>query len=93
LENLVKQTTEHLLHATDRSLSDFPGFKNKLMKHTNRLEYFLSLGKESFSRKDYMSVFKDISTATASRDLRKGSEMGLFEKSGDKNVTTHNFSD
>ena len=31
-----------------------------------------------------MDVFKDISSATASRDLKKGAELGLFEKIGEK---------
>jgi len=29
-----------------------------------------------------MNVFKEISTATASRDLKKGVELGLFDKEG-----------
>jgi arginine repressor len=36
-----------------------------------------------------MNVFKDISSATASRDLRKGIELNLFHKTGDKNKTVY----
>ena len=36
-----------------------------------------------------MYVFKDISSATASRDLKKGAELGLFEKIGEKNKTIY----
>lgn len=32
-----------------------------------------------------MDVFKNISTATASSDLKKGVESGLFDKLGEKN--------
>jgi Fic family protein len=53
------------------------------------MEYFLAQGFTDFSRKDYMRVFKDISTATASRDLKKGLEMNLFESSGELNKTRY----
>jgi hypothetical protein len=33
-----------------------------------------------FTRKNYMDVFKDISSATASKDLKKGVELNLMEK-------------
>ncbi|RMH64552.1 MAG: Fic family protein, partial [Calditrichaeota bacterium] len=42
-----------------------------------------------FTRKDYMNIFKDISTATASRDLKKGIELKLFKKEGKKNKTKY----
>jgi hypothetical protein len=36
-----------------------------------------------------MNVFKDISSATASRDLKKGIELGLIEASGNLNKTKY----
>ena len=36
-----------------------------------------------------MSVFQSISTATASRDLNKGVDTGLFSKIGDKTNTEY----
>jgi Fic family protein len=36
-----------------------------------------------------MGVFKEISTATASRDLKLGVELGVFEKQGDKTNTIY----
>jgi hypothetical protein len=36
-----------------------------------------------------LSVFKEISTATASRDLKLGIELGMFEKEGDKIKTIY----
>ena len=59
------------------------------MNEKDRLEYYVSLNHIEFNRKDYMDIFKDISSATASRDLRKGVELGLFEKRGEKNKTTY----
>ncbi len=55
------------------------------LNEKDRLEYYVSHNKTEFTRKDYMDIFKDISSATASRDLKKGAELGLFEKIGEKN--------
>lgn len=61
------------------------------MTQDDRLQYFCSLNMDSFTRKDYMQVFKQLSSASASRDLKTGIEKGLFTKSGDKRLTTYNF--
>jgi len=42
-----------------------------------------------FSRKDYMSVFKTLSTATASRDLNNAVSAGLLKKIGSANQTRY----
>ncbi|WP_017442997.1 Fic family protein [Rickettsia gravesii] len=44
-----------------------------------------------FSRKDYITVHKNISTATASRDLLYGLERKLLISKGDKNQTYYKF--
>ena len=80
---------EYLLGVIELSLIGLLNFNNRIWTEKDRLEYFLSLGKQIFSRKDYMNVFKDISSATASRDLKKGIEMRLFKKSGEKNKTIY----
>lgn len=49
------------------------------------------LGKSDFSRKDYLNLFKTISTATASRDLSFGVKNGLIEKAGEKALTRYRF--
>lgn len=48
-------------------------------------------GKLWFSRKDYISFFKTISTATASRDLLFGIKRQMFEKRGEKATTQYRF--
>ncbi|MEX1098952.1 MAG: hypothetical protein WEB87_00915 [Bacteriovoracaceae bacterium] len=48
-------------------------------------------GKVLFSRKDYMELFKNISSATASRDLKDGVGEGALKKIGEKNQTKYNF--
>ena len=45
----------------------------------------------SFSRKDYVKLFGDISPATASRDLKKAVEEGYLAKEGDKATTCYKF--
>ncbi|MCP4152354.1 MAG: Fic family protein [bacterium] len=49
------------------------------------------LGKAWFSRKDYIQVFKTISTATAGRDLQLGTKSGLLNRSGDKRTALYSF--
>ncbi len=44
-----------------------------------------------FSRQEYAALFKTISTATASRDLKLGVEEGFLVKVGDKRMTKYQF--
>lgn len=45
----------------------------------------------SFSRKDYLAIFKSISTATASRDLAYGVKNDILVKSGEKALASYRF--
>ena len=80
---------EYMLKVIDISISELLNFNNRPLNEKERLEYFISLNKIEFSRKDYMDIFKDISSATASRDLKKGLVLNLFDKIGEKNKTTY----
>jgi Fic family protein len=80
---------EYMLGVIDVSIKDLLNFNNRTLNEEDRLEYFISLNKLEFTRKDYMDVFKDISSATASRDLKKGTESYLFEKTGKLNKTKY----
>ena len=73
-----------------------------LLSYTQKLHYQpktamdrLMIAKDEldqvFSRKMYCALFKNISTATASRDLKFGIEQGLLVKLGDKRITTYSF--
>jgi Fic family protein len=79
----------YMLDVIHSSLGELLSYNQRILKDTDRLAYFCSLGKREFSRKDYLDVFKDISSATASRDLKKGTEMNLFVKIGDRNNTIY----
>jgi Fic family protein len=81
---------EYMLSVILEALTDL--IHNSLAIHLtqkDRLDYFCSLGIDSFSRKDYMLVFKQLSSASASRDLKFGIDKGLFSKSGDKRMTVY----
>jgi Fic family protein len=79
-----------MLSAIDESLIDLLTNTNKLTTSKDRIEYFIEIYKQvTFSRKIYLEYIKDISTATASRDLKYGVEQKLITKRGDKNKTEY----
>ncbi len=58
----------------------------------SRLDYAKDkLSDTWFSRKDYMDVFKDVSTATASRDLLFGIKEGVLKNRSEKNQTRYHY--
>jgi len=92
-DKLGKSTSfiEYMLRVIDQSLESILTYNNLILKDTDRLEHFISLGIKSFTRKDYMNVFKNLSSATASRDLKKGVELNMFKSIGNKNKTEYIF--
>jgi Fic family protein len=80
---------EYMLAIIDKSLGELLDFNQRIFKDTDRLEFFISLGVKEFTRKTYMNTFKDISSTTASRDLKKGIELNLFECTGQLNQTKY----
>lgn len=50
-----------------------------------------TFGTATFSRKDYLMLFKRLSTATASRDLRDGVEAGRLIRTGDRALARYRF--
>ena len=80
---------EYMLNAIDKSLFNTLEFKNRIMSAEDRITYFSEVSNNSFTRKDYMSIFKEISSATASRDLKLGVDLGIITKTGDKKNTVY----
>jgi len=78
-----------MLGVIDNSIGELLNFNNRTLNEKERLEYFMSLNKNNFTRKDYMDIFKDISSSTASRDLKRGLVLNIFQKSGEKNKTKY----
>lgn len=80
---------EYMLGVINNSLAELLQYNNRIFTDIERLEYFIQSGVKEFTRKDYMNTFKDISSATASRDLKKGIEMKLLTISGTGNQTRY----
>lgn len=76
---------EYMLTLIDESLGQMLERRNNVMTDSDRVDYYLSLHKTEFTRKDYMEVFKDISTATASRDLKNAVQQKKIVKKGTYN--------
>ena len=77
------------MNVIDNSLSDLLRFNGKKLTAKERLEYILNIGIKEFSRKDYMDIFKNISSSTASRDLKRGVDEELLKVNGQKNKTKY----
>jgi len=84
---------EFMLEVILESLSDFSrDIKGVTASSTDRLmKAKQEFKKREFSRKEYMELFKSISSATASRDLKNGVEQGQLEREGDKNKSRYRF--
>ncbi|GAB5556845.1 MAG: Fic family protein [Schleiferiaceae bacterium] len=80
---------EYMLDIINQSLEDLLNQNRRTLTQSNRLDYFLSKYTGEFSRKDYMMVFKNISSATASRDLKAGIQNGLLRSTGSGNRTVY----
>ena len=83
---------EFMLEILLESLVDLLSIQNVNLTNVDRINLFKSIVKDDFfTRKDYLMNFKEISSATASRDLSFAVEKGLIEKSGDKNTTKYRY--
>ena len=80
---------EYMLNVINESLGELLNYNNRILKDVDRIDYFTSVCSTEFTRKDYMTIFKDLSSASASRDLKKGVDLGLFSVSGNKNQTKY----
>ena len=84
---------EFILSSIDDALADLLKLQNRIITTEQRVDYFLSVYKaEYFSRGDYLNVFKEISAATASRDLKFAVIQKLIIKEGDKRTTKYRIS-
>lgn len=83
---------EFMLSVIDDSLEDLLRSQRVSPNGDTRIAIFReSTAGDSFSRSDYLRHFKDISPATASRDLRNAVERGEIIKSGDGRTTRYRF--
>jgi Fic family protein len=83
---------EFMLQIINESLEDLLANQNVSLTGDDRISiYKENIGNGYFSRQDYMRHFKDISTATASRDLKDAVDKGILERTGDKRTTKYRF--
>lgn len=83
---------EFMLEVIMESLEELLSIQNVTLTNIDRINLFKTVvGNDYFTRKEYLRNFKDISSATASRDLKFAFENGLIEKYGDKNTTRYKY--
>jgi Fic family protein len=82
----------YMLRIIQASLTDALHVPSPATDPASRMRYFLDSHTHPFTRKDYLKVFPELSTATASRDLRQAVDDGIIEKRGDKSKATYHLS-
>jgi Fic family protein len=91
-KGLCTKFVEFMLGMIKVSLSDLIEDQRKSFSDEERLQYFKEqTDLKEFTRKDYLRVFKDISTATATRDLKKGVDLGVLKKKGENRLAKYEF--
>jgi Fic family protein len=84
---------EFMLKVILDSLEELLTTQNSSLSGIDRINLFRSnIRNGTFTRKDYLRNYKEISPATASRDLRMGVEKRILKKTGDKRNTAYRFS-
>ena len=83
---------EFMLTVMDDSLDELLDTQPESPTAEDRIMVFQSIvQKASFGRKEYMRHFKNISTATASRDLRQAVDREILVKAGDGRMSLYSF--
>lgn len=83
---------EFMLQIINESLEELLTLQNVSLTSSDRINLFKEIsGSGSFSRQEYMRQFKDIASATASRDLQKAVNKGILERFGDKRTSRYKF--
>jgi len=83
---------EFMLQIINESLEGLLTNQNVNLTSKDRISILKEkIGESNFNRQVYMRYFKDISTATGSRDLKQAVETGILIKTGDKRTTSYKF--
>ena len=83
---------EFMLKIINIALEDLLKTQNHTITSTDRISIFKNfIGSELFTRQDYLRHNKDISTATASRDLKEAVDNEIIEKKGEKRLTKYSY--
>ena len=83
---------EFMLEIINDALEDLLSIQNLSATNKDRILSFRNIiGTKSFTRQDYLRHNKDISSATASRDLKDAVDNRIIKKIGDKRLTIYRF--
>ncbi|HOY05135.1 MAG TPA: Fic family protein [Saprospiraceae bacterium] len=89
-EGLSTKFVEYLLGKIKLSLTELVDTQRENFTDIERLNYFMDqIDTGDFTRKDYLRMFPKISTATATRDLRKGVEEGILVRKGNDRLASY----
>ena len=82
---------EFMLRIVEESLEELLQSQNVTLTG-DRIALFKDyIADASFTRKDYLRYFKELSTATASRDLKEAVDSNLLRKEGEKSLTRYTY--
>jgi len=83
---------EFMLQIINIALEELLRSQNHTLTSTDRISIFKNfIGNDLFTRQDYLRHNKEISTATASRDLKEAADNDIIEKSGEKRLTKYRY--
>jgi len=83
---------EFMLTIIEHALEELLSSQPVTLKGVGRIQLFRNMiGENTFSRKEYMRHFKDISPATASRDLREAADNRILKRIGDGRMTVYRY--
>lgn len=83
---------EFMLSVISEALEELLQSQNKTLSSSDRIALFKEkIGIKTFSRKDYLNAFKNISAPTASRDLAWAVGQELLIREGDKRMAVYAF--
>ncbi|KIX20114.1 cell filamentation protein Fic [Flavobacterium sp. 316] len=83
---------EFMLEIISASLNELLQSQSVTLHTEDRIHLFATkIGKNTFSRKEYMQYFKNISAPTASRDLKWAVEQNFLTKFGKQRLTEYQF--
>jgi len=86
------QFIEFMLGVFKDSLDELLKTQNINLTQSDRVRIYKSISNNTdFTRKDYLRHFKNISPATASRDLQYAVENQILQKLGDKNKARYQY--
>jgi Fic family protein len=83
---------EFMLEIVSIALDELLRTQNVTVTNKDRIKLFKDIIDDKFfTRQDYLRHNKEISSATASRDLKDAVNNGIVEKTGDKRLTKYRF--